>query len=161
MSSKLSAIGQHGQPRHLQKHSGRTIFCLGTKAFTSGLSPWAIFTWSSSKDKAWVIRGLKNSQLCVLSLIFSVDHPSEMSNVLPAWKRYPLIYPNIFFEIRPLQCSYFCLITCSRHRTLQKFEFQFSKSLFLFIEGGQENIFYWLKIFFGPMKNVFLSPFNK
>ena len=52
-------------------------------------------------------------------------------------------------------------ITCSRHQSLQIFEFQFSKSLFLFIEGGQENIFYWSKIFFGPMKNVFLSPFNK
>ena len=34
--------------------------------------------------------------------------------------------------------------------------------IFLFvIEGGQENIFYWSKIFFGPMKNIFLSPFNK
>ena len=53
------------------------------------------------------------------------------------------------------------VITCSRHQSLQIFEFQFSKSLFLFIEGGQENISYWSKIFFGPMKNVFLSPFNK
>ena len=35
------------------------------------------------------------------------------------------------------------------------------KSLFLFIEGGQENIFHWSKKYFRPLKNVFLSPFNK
>ena len=35
------------------------------------------------------------------------------------------------------------ILTCSRHQSLQIFEFQFSKSLFLLIEGGQENIFYW------------------
>ena len=29
-------------------------------------------------------------------------------------------------------------MTCSRHQSLQIFEFQCSKSLFLFIEGGQE-----------------------
>ena len=57
-----------------------------------------------------------------------------------------------------------CLITCSRHQSLQIFEFQASKSLkslFLFIEGGQENIFHWAKKYFRPIKNVFLSPFNK
>jgi hypothetical protein len=57
--------------------------------------------------------------------------------------------------------SFLSLLTCSRHQSLQIFEFQFSKSLFLFTEGEQENIFYQSKIFFGPMKNVFLSPFNK
>ena len=31
--------------------------------------------------------------------------------------------------------------------------FQFSKSLFLFIEGGQENIFHWSKKYFGPLQN--------
>ena len=34
-------------------------------------------------------------------------------------------------------------LTCSRHQSLQIFKFQFSKSLFLFLEGGQENIFHW------------------
>ena len=53
------------------------------------------------------------------------------------------------------------LITCSRHQSFQIFEFQFSKSLFLFIEGVQENIFHWSKKYFRPIKNVFLSPFNK
>ena len=41
------------------------------------------------------------------------------------------------------------ILTCSRHQSLQKFEFQFSKALFLFIEGGQEHIFQ-----IGP-KNIF------
>ena len=68
-----------------------------------------------------------------------------------ARKLTPLCYMYQFLE----------QITFSRHQSLQIFEFQFSKSLFLFIEGGQENIFYWSKIFFGPMKNFFLSPFNE
>ena len=46
------------------------------------------------------------------------------------------------------------VITCSRHQSLQIFKFQFSKSLFLFIEGGQENIFHWSKIFFGRINNL-------
>mgnify|MGYP001440622849 CR=1 FL=1 len=49
------------------------------------------------------------------------------------------------------------LITCSRHQSLQIFVFQFSKSLFLFIEGGQENIFHWPKKYFRPIK-LFSCP---
>ena len=49
------------------------------------------------------------------------------------------------------------LLTCSRHQSLQIFEFQFSKSLFLFIEGGQENIFHWSKKYFRPIKNVSIN----
>ena len=49
------------------------------------------------------------------------------------------------------------LITCSPHQSLQIFEFQFSKSLFLFIERGQENIFYWSKKF-EPCKAQYSTP---
>ena len=44
--------------------------------------------------------------------------------------------------------------------TSKIFKFQFSKSLFLFIQGGQENIFIGPKNFL-TIKNSFLSPFNK
>ena len=47
------------------------------------------------------------------------------------------------------------------HISLQIFEFQFSKSLILFLEGGQESIIHSSKKYFRPLKNDSLSPFNK
>ena len=54
------------------------------------------------------------------------------------------VVQNLFFELNNLFAT-------SESPNIQIPILQFSKSLFLFIEGGQENIFYWLKIFFGPI----------
>ena len=45
------------------------------------------------------------------------------------------------------------VVTCSRHRTLQIFEFQFSKSLFLLLKGDRKTFFYWSKKCFQPHSN--------
>ena len=50
------------------------------------------------------------------------------------------------------------ILTHSRHWTLQIFEFQFSKSLFLLLKGDKKTFFYWSKKYFRPIKKCFLVP---
>ena len=89
---------------------------------------------------------------------FYIDFFSNSIHILALPKFYPDFWKNLDKILIKFEKT---LLTCSRHQSLQIFEFQFSKSLFLFIEGGQENIFHWSKKYFRPIKNVFLSPFNK
>ena len=56
------------------------------------------------------------------------------------------------------------LLVCHKNKwrdLSQKFVTSLFKTLFLFIEGGQENIFIGPKNIFDQYKNVFLSPFDK
>ena len=126
---------------------------------------------SSCLSSNWMTQS--NSSIRPLALIQAMHIGKIQTSIdLYSFGRIKRLYVRIFVVMDTYCFKYhetqllrnwqnFVYLTCSRHQSLQIFEFQFSKSLFLFIEGGQENIFYWSKIFFGPMKNVFLSPFNK
>ena len=68
---------------------------------------------------------------------------------------------NFFADLRKngRNCDIFLkLITCSRHRTLQKFEFQFSKYLFLLLKEDKKTFFHWSKKYFRPIKTFSCPP---
>ena len=106
--------------------------------------------------------GILGKSVCLRKrfMISLSTHLSAMMHmqVIYFQKIYDLIEHHVFVFRQFLKVR---LLTCSRHRTLQIFEFQFSKSLFLLLKWDKKTFFYWSKIFFGPMINVFLPPFNK
>ena len=52
-------------------------------------------------------------------------------------------------------------LTCSRHRTLQIFEFQFSKSLFLLLKGGKKTFLLLAENIFWTNNKMFSCPPTK